>query len=51
MEIARAEVIRSGRPVTSEDLRGKVWVADFVFTRCSGMCPLLSTGLAEVQRP
>lgn len=22
------------------DLRGKVWIADFIFTRCSSTCPL-----------
>ncbi|MGL6096883.1 MAG: SCO family protein, partial [Fimbriiglobus sp.] len=26
---------RSGKTVTAADLRGKVWVASFVFTRCT----------------
>jgi protein SCO1/2/putative membrane protein len=30
-----------GRPVTNETLKGKPWVANFVFTRCAFECPLL----------
>ena len=30
------------------DLKGKVWIANFVFTRCSGPCPLLSERLAAL---
>jgi cytochrome oxidase Cu insertion factor (SCO1/SenC/PrrC family) len=41
---------RSGRVVTRDELRGKVWVADFFFTRCRGVCPLLTARLAELQR-
>jgi protein SCO1/2 len=41
---------RSGRVVTRAELDGGPWVADFVFTRCTGMCPVLSTRMAEVRR-
>ena len=41
---------RSGRPLSLSDLAGEPWVADFVFTQCSGMCPALSTRMAELQR-
>lgn len=41
---------RSGRPLTCADLQGQPWVADFIFTRCTGMCPALSTRMAEVRR-
>lgn len=30
------------RPFGREQLLGRVWVVDFIFTRCSGPCPLLS---------
>ncbi|MBL8798499.1 MAG: SCO family protein [Planctomycetia bacterium] len=40
---------RSGQPVSKDDLRGKVWVAGFFFTRCSGPCPKLMGVLAELQ--
>ena len=33
-----------------KDLLGKVWIVDFIFTRCSGPCPLLSSRLAEAGR-
>lgn len=32
-----------------EDLKGKVWVANFVFTRCQGPCPLITSKMAELQ--
>jgi protein SCO1/2/putative membrane protein len=41
---------RSGRTVTSQDLRGKVWVAGFVFTRCQMSCPKITESMAELQR-
>lgn len=40
---------RSGRTVTNEDLKGNVWVASFVFTRCSGPCPQVSATIARLQ--
>lgn len=38
-----------GRTVTNADLRGSVWLADFVFTRCSGPCPTLSARMQSLQ--
>jgi cytochrome oxidase Cu insertion factor (SCO1/SenC/PrrC family) len=40
---------RSGRLVTRGDLQGKVWITDFVFTRCSDECPLVSARMARLQ--
>ena len=40
---------RSGRPRTSADLRGKVWIADFVFTRCGDTCPMMTQQMAKLQ--
>lgn len=40
----------SGRPVTLGELRGKVWIASFIFTHCAGQCPILTHHLALVQR-
>ena len=31
---------RDGAPFGSADLRGQVWIADFIFTRCPGTCPM-----------
>jgi protein SCO1/2 len=47
---AFALVERSGRSVTADDLRGQPWVASFIFTRCAGMCPALTTTLAALMR-
>lgn len=41
---------RSERTVRRADLAGMPWVADFIFTRCTGMCPALSTRMADVRR-
>lgn len=40
---------RSGRPVTKADLAGKVWVASFVFTRCTGPCPSVTATMTRLQ--
>jgi cytochrome oxidase Cu insertion factor (SCO1/SenC/PrrC family) len=40
---------RSGKLVTRGDLQGKVWIADFIFTRCSTECPLASARMARLQ--
>jgi protein SCO1 len=40
---------RSGRTVTASDLRGSVWVASFIFTRCTGPCPAVTSTVAELQ--
>jgi protein SCO1 len=39
-----------GATVTLETLRGRLWVADFIFTRCTGVCPLLSGRMLALQR-
>jgi len=31
------------------DFTGRVWIADFIFTRCQGMCPLMSGRMAILQ--
>ena len=41
---------RSGRSVTAGDLRGRVWVANFIFTQCPGVCPALSARMAALQQ-
>jgi protein SCO1/2 len=40
---------RSGRTVHRDDLLGKVWVAGFAFTRCTGPCPQVSGTMARLQ--
>ena len=38
-----------GEPITREDLLGTVWIADFIFTRCPNICPMLSARMKELQ--
>jgi protein SCO1/2/putative membrane protein len=40
---------RSGRTVTAADLDGKVWVASFVFVRCTAGCPQVTTTMKQLQ--
>ncbi|MDB4988834.1 MAG: photosynthetic protein synthase [Myxococcaceae bacterium] len=38
-----------GKPVSNRDLLGKPWVANFVFTRCPSVCPLLTAKFKALQ--
>lgn len=42
---------RSGARVTDQELRGKPWIAGFVFTRCTTICPRLAAVMAGLQEP
>lgn len=44
-----ALVDQDAQPFGSEQVRGKVWVADFMFTRCSAVCPMLSKNMQALQ--
>src|SRR5260370_26947012 len=41
---------RSGRTVRNSDLRGKVWVASFAFTRCAFGCDQITKTMADLQK-
>jgi protein SCO1/2 len=38
-----------GQVVSLSDLRGRVWVADFIFTGCQAACPMLSSRMRALQ--
>lgn len=40
---------RSGKQMALKDLRGKPWIASFIFTRCQGTCPMMTKSLGELQ--
>lgn len=44
-----ALVDQLGDTVRTGDLRGTVWVASFVFTNCTGVCPLITAKMARVR--
>lgn len=39
-----------GKPLALEDLRGHIWIAGFIFTRCPGTCGAMSTRMEELQK-
>lgn len=41
-------VSEQGKSVSRADYLGKVWIADFIFTRCGGSCPILSARMAAL---
>ncbi|MDK3161793.1 SCO family protein [Kamptonema cortianum] len=40
---------RSGETVSNKDLQGKIWVANFIFTECPGICHNMSAQFAQLQ--
>lgn len=40
---------QDGKAIGLPELAGKVWVADFVFTRCPQVCPLLTERMGRIQ--
>ena len=40
---------RARKTVSAADLRGSPWVANFIFTRCVGPCPVLSLHMQRLQ--
>jgi len=41
---------QTGATVSKESLRGKIWIANFIFSRCQGPCPQLTARMAEMQK-
>ncbi len=41
---------RNGKDIERSGLDGRVWVADFIFTRCPGPCPMMSLRAQELTR-
>jgi protein SCO1 len=39
---------QTGRPFGTDQLRGKVWVADFIFTACLEACPRMTERMGDV---
>jgi protein SCO1/2 len=38
-----------GEKTTQEDYSNKIYVADFFFTRCQTICPIMSTNMSDLQ--
>ncbi len=42
---------QDGQSYGTEQLRGKIWIADFIYTTCPGPCPMISSRMSETQKP
>jgi protein SCO1/2 len=40
---------QANRPFSRENLLGKTWVVDFIYTSCPGQCPIMSQRMVQVQ--
>lgn len=40
---------QNGKTITPKDYNGKIYVADFFFTTCQTICPVMTKNMAEVQ--
>ncbi|MBS4193566.1 SCO family protein [Lederbergia citri] len=38
------------KPFGLKDLKGKVWVSDFVFTNCTTVCPPMTSNMSQLQQ-
>lgn len=41
---------QNGKIITQKDYEGKIYVADFFFTTCQTICPIMTTNMTEVQK-
>ena len=39
-----------GRVFTNKDLDGKIYIADFFFTSCAGICPIMKKNMFKIQQ-
>lgn len=40
---------QDGRAISDQDLRGKTWIAAFIFTSCADTCPMMSHKMQSLQ--
>jgi cytochrome oxidase Cu insertion factor (SCO1/SenC/PrrC family) len=40
---------QDNQSVSLASLRGEVWIADVIFTRCAGQCPIMSSRMQAIQ--
>lgn len=40
---------QNGETITSKNYKGKIYVADFFFTRCTTICPIMTSNMKTVQ--
>jgi protein SCO1/2 len=40
---------QNGETITQQNYQGKIYIADFFFTRCTTICPVMTTNMKSVQ--
>ncbi|MBP6557108.1 MAG: SCO family protein [Flavobacterium sp.] len=40
---------QNGKTITQKDYEGKIYVADFFFTTCGSICPIMTNNMVDVQ--
>jgi protein SCO1/2 len=40
---------QAGKQLSSSELAGRIWVADFIYTTCTGPCPMMSSKMRRLQ--
>lgn len=43
-------ITEEGKQFQEKSLAGKIWISDFIYTRCTDQCPLLSFRMAQLQK-
>ena len=43
-------VNQNGETITQDDYKDKIYVADFFFTTCQSICPIMTKNMADVQK-
>ena len=41
---------QNGKIITQDNYKNKIYVADFFFTTCQTICPVMTTNMAEIQK-
>ena len=41
---------QNGKTITQSDYKGKIYIADFFFTTCPTICPIMTKNMAEIQQ-
>jgi protein SCO1/2 len=41
---------QNGKTITQKEYEGKIYVADFFFTTCGSICPIMTTNMMDVQK-
>lgn len=42
-------VNQNGKEISRKDFEGKIYIADFFFTRCQTICPIMAINMSELQ--